>query len=81
MFKDYYQGKPFIRIVEGSPNLAVVQKSNFVDIAIHLKDNYCVVFCALDNLLKGAAGQAVQNMNIMLGLPENQGLNMIGGYP
>ena len=81
LYAEYYSGNRFIRFCDGSPNVGVVQKSNFVDIGIQRRDRVFVVFCALDNLVKGAAGQAIQNYNIMNGWSEDAGLSMIGGYP
>ena len=51
------------------------------DIGIAVHDGYGAVLVALDNLMKGMAGQAVQNMNLSLGLPEEEGLWFVGGYP
>ena len=55
--------------------------SNFCDIAVHEKSGHVVVMTALDNLVKGMAGQAIQNMNITLGYTEAVGLNVVGIYP
>lgn len=71
----------FVRLVEGSPRVAAVVGSNFADIGITVHEGYGAVLVALDNLLKGMAGQAVQNMNLSLGLPEEEGLWFAGGYP
>ena len=73
-----YGSEPFIRLYRpGSvPDLRAVQRTNFCDIGVTFdaKTGRGVVVSAIDNLGKGAAGQAVQNMNLMLGLPESQGL-------
>jgi len=76
-----YAKAPFIRIVEGSPRVAAVAGSNFADLSIHAKGRQAAVLVALDNLLKGMAGQAVQNMNLALGLKEKAGLWWAGGWP
>jgi N-acetyl-gamma-glutamyl-phosphate reductase len=51
-----------------------IQNSNFLDLSYRVEDNILVVVSALDNLVKGAAGQALQNINLMLGLDERKGL-------
>ncbi len=76
-----YQNSPFVRIVSGSPRVAAVVGSNFADIGFAVRDRHCVVMVALDNLVKGMAGQAVQNMNLSLGLPESEGLLAAALYP
>ncbi|MBK7704873.1 MAG: N-acetyl-gamma-glutamyl-phosphate reductase [Acidobacteria bacterium] len=72
---------PFIRIVEGSPDINWVKTTNFCDISVHAHGRQIAVFSAIDNLVKGAAGQAVQNMNLMFGLDETTGLKLIGTNP
>jgi len=73
-----YSGRPFIRILEGArlPELRAVNHTNFCDIAWRLSrgGRRAVIFSAIDNLGKGAAGQALQNFNIMHGLDETTGL-------
>ena len=76
-----FEGCPFIRLVSESPRLAVVLGSNFADIGIAAEGENAAVMIALDNLGKGMAGQAVQAMNIALGLPETAGLWAAGRYP
>jgi N-acetyl-gamma-glutamyl-phosphate reductase common form len=71
----------FVRIVEGSPDINWVKTTNFCDIAAHSNGKQIAVFAALDNLVKGAAGQAVQNMNLMFGLDEKTGLVLVGTNP
>ncbi|HET8643958.1 MAG TPA: N-acetyl-gamma-glutamyl-phosphate reductase [Vicinamibacteria bacterium] len=72
----YYAGSPFVRVVEGAPpRLSDVERTNACLISVHEgAPGRAVVFSALDNLVKGAAGQAIQNMNVALGLPETAGL-------
>ena len=74
IFEAAYQGSPFIRLVEESPNVLWVRGSNFTDISWAIQDDLLLVFVALDNLIKGASGQAIQNMNLMFGFPEETGL-------
>ena len=77
----YYQGSPFVRIVSDSPELQAVIGSNFCDISVQRRGDQVVVMAALDNLGKGMAGQAIQNMNLMLGLPEETGVWVPGMGP
>lgn len=81
LFNNYYDGSFFIRMVDGSPDINWVKNTNFCDIAVHSNGKQVVVFSAIDNLVKGAAGQAVQNMNLMFGLNEATGLIFAGGNP
>jgi N-acetyl-gamma-glutamyl-phosphate reductase len=71
----------FVRIVAGSPDINWVKNTNFCDIAVHTSGKNLVVFSAIDNLVKGAAGQAVQNLNLMFGLDEKTGLVFPGSNP
>lgn len=80
VYDNAYQNKPFIRLVD-STHCAVVAGTNYCDISLHVKDNMIIVTSVIDNLVKGAAGQAVQNMNIMFGLDETLGLNFPGTHP
>lgn len=73
-FADFYRDAPFVRIVEGSPTLQDVVGSNFCDIAVAARERQVVVLAALDNLVKGMAGTAIQNLNLACGLPETSGL-------
>ncbi len=80
-FRDHYAAEPFVRLVEGSPRVAAVAGSNFAEIGVAQRDGVGAVMVALDNLLKGMAGNAVQNMNLALGLEETSGLKFVGGFP
>lgn len=82
-FLEIYRGEPFIRRVEGSPNLAHVRGSNFCDIGVFATPGgrTAILISAIDNLVKGAAGQAIQNMNVMLGWDERLGLSAPGLFP
>lgn len=81
LFEEYYGGEPFVRIYgEGRlPNTKDVRGSNFCDIGVMASetDERAVIVTAIDNLVKGASGEAIQNMNIMLGYPETMGLEGI----
>jgi len=81
MFADFYRDSFFVRLVEGSPDINWVKTTNFCDIGFATRGRQLVVFTAIDNLVKGAAGQAVQNMNLMFGLDEKTGLMLIGTNP
>ena len=81
LYQHFYQDSFFIRWSDGSPDINWVKNTNFCDIAAHTSGKNVVVFSAIDNLVKGAAGQAVQNMNLMFGLDETTGLRFTGGNP
>jgi N-acetyl-gamma-glutamyl-phosphate reductase len=78
IYEKRYTGEPFIRIFNAGhmPDLRSVARTNFCDLGVTLdpKTGRAVVVSAIDNLVKGAAGQAIQNMNLMLGYPETEGL-------
>ena len=78
IYEKFYGGAPFVRFYEPGivPDLRAVQRTNFCDIGIRFDaaTGRGVVVAAIDNLVKGAAGQAIQNMNLILGLPEHEGL-------
>jgi N-acetyl-gamma-glutamyl-phosphate reductase len=76
-----FNGSPFVRIVEGSPRVAEVAGTNFADIGVAANENTSAIMVALDNLGKGMAGQAVQAMNIALGLPETTALWQPARFP
>lgn len=82
IYDSYYNEKPFIRIKDIYPEISHVKGTNFCDIGFYVdsKAKKLIVICAIDNLLKGAAGQAVQNMNLMFGFPETLGLDVNQGY-
>ncbi len=80
-FRAAFQDAPFVRQVDGSPRIASVVGTNLCEIGITVKGRSAVILSALDNLIKGMAGQAVQNMNLSLGLPEKAGLWTPGLFP
>jgi N-acetyl-gamma-glutamyl-phosphate reductase common form len=78
---EFYGKEFFIRLVDGSPDINWVKNTNFVDIGWAVNKDQLIVFVAIDNLVKGAAGQAVQNMNLMFGIEERTGLMLAGSNP
>src|SRR5882672_372532 len=78
IFAEFYRESFFVRLVKGSPDINWVKTTNFCDLGFASRGREVVVFSAIDNLVKGAAGQAVQNMNLMFGLDEKAGLMLVG---
>lgn len=83
MYRKYYQHERFIRILNEPPQIKHVRGTNYTDLSVHYDErtDNIMVFTALDNLVKGAAGQAIQNMNIMTGLDETSSLELIPLMP
>ena len=85
VYDKYYQNEKFVRVLEKGvcPETKWVEGSNYVDInfVIDERTGRIIMMGALDNLVKGAAGQAVQNMNLMFGLPESEGLELVPLFP
>lgn len=85
LFRLFYRNEPFVRLLPSGqfPNVKNVRGSNFCDIGLYAdpRTNNVVIVTAIDNLVKGAAGQAVQNMNLMTGLDETAGLRYAGMFP
>lgn len=84
LYRDFYKGERFVRLLESAmPNPRHVRGANYCDLAVHAdtRAGWVVTVAALDNLIKGAAGQAIQAMNLMLGYPEETGLTAPGVYP
>jgi N-acetyl-gamma-glutamyl-phosphate reductase len=85
LFDGFYQNEPFVRVhPAGSlPNVAYVRGSNYCDVGLVCdpRTNRVIVISAIDNLVKGAAGQAIQNMNLLLCLDERTGLGVIPLFP
>jgi N-acetyl-gamma-glutamyl-phosphate reductase len=73
-FKEFYKGEQFVQILSAPPAVKNVAKTNYVHIFPMFVKGRVVVFSAIDNLIKGASGQAIQNMNIIFGLDETLGL-------
>jgi N-acetyl-gamma-glutamyl-phosphate reductase len=84
ILREAYTGEPFVRVLDGElPQTKATTGSNFCDVAVRVdgRNGMAIAMAALDNLVKGASGQAVQNMNVMFGLPETTGLRVPGLYP
>ncbi len=83
IYNRFYEGKRFIRLRKGMPSLSPVRGTNFCDIwfEIEEKSDRIVVISAIDNLVKGGSGQAIQNMNVMFGFDEVEGLWFPGLVP
>ena len=85
IYDKYYADEKFVRVLgEGvCPETKWVEGSNYVDIGFKLdpRTNRIVMMGAIDNLVNGAAGQAVQNMNLLFGLPESEGLELVPMFP
>ncbi|MEK9660084.1 MAG: N-acetyl-gamma-glutamyl-phosphate reductase [Chloroflexota bacterium] len=83
LYREFYKGETFVRVVDAPPQTKQTWGNNdcLVHATVDQRTGRLVVFAALDNLVKGAAGQAIQNMNLMFGLPEATGLDSIAVYP
>lgn len=82
-YKDCYESEKFIRFIDDIPETRWVKNSNFTDVSVRIDDRTgkVIAMAALDNLMKGAASAAVQNMNILFGLDEETGIDMISMFP
>lgn len=84
-YDKYYAGEQFVRVLEKDvcPQTKWVEGSNYVDVNFKIdpRTKRIIIMGAMDNLVKGAAGQAVQNMNLLFGLPENTGLMQVPMFP
>ncbi len=85
IYHDYYKDETFVRVCgpDSFPTTQFVRGSNFCDIGLKFdsRTGRVIILSAIDNLVKGAAGQAIQNMNLMCGLPETQGLLAVPLFP
>ena len=85
ILSDFYKNEPFVRVLPLGefPQIKAVNGSNFCDIAAKVdpRTGRLIVISALDNLLKGASGQAIQNLNLMIGCPETAGLQSAAVFP
>ena len=81
----YYEFETFVRVLDRDvcPQTKWVEGSNYVDVNFKIdpRTHRIIMMGAMDNLVKGAAGQAVQNMNLLFGLPENEGLQLVPMFP
>ncbi len=82
-YQEFYHDEPFVRVVEAAPQTKHVRGSNYCAVCptVDERTERLVVVSCIDNLVKGASGQAIQSMNVMLGLPETAGLEGLGLYP
>ena len=85
IYDDCYKEEYFVRVLDQNvcPETRWVEGSNFVDVNFRIDERTgrVIMMGAMDNLVKGAAGQAIQNMNLMFGLPENMGLELVPMFP
>jgi N-acetyl-gamma-glutamyl-phosphate reductase len=83
IYIEFYKNEPFVRMADSVPRLSSVRGSNFCDISFEpeIGSDRLVVISAIDNLVKGASGQAIQNMNLMAGMDERTGLWIPGMAP
>ena len=83
LYKEFYHGEPFVRVVNAPPQTKQVWGSNYclIYVTVDVRTQTLIVISCIDNLVKGAAGQAVQNMNLMFGFAETEGINALPLYP
>ncbi len=85
VYQKYYEKEKFVRVLDEGvcPQTKWVEGSNYVDVnfVVDTRTHRLIMMGAMDNLVKGAAGQAVQNMNLMFGLPESMGLELVPMFP
>ncbi len=85
LYHEFYRDEPFVRLLAPGefPNVRNVRGANFCDIGVYAdrRTNRVVVVSAIDNLVKGASGQAIQNMNLMMGFHEMEGIKVAGLFP
>jgi N-acetyl-gamma-glutamyl-phosphate reductase len=83
IYNEFYKDEFFIRVLEELPETRFVRGTNLCDIGVRIdtRTKRVIAISAIDNLIKGAAGQAIQNMNIMFGLEENEGLDILAMNP
>ena len=81
VFREAYPNEKFVRVGSGTSNVTHVKGSNFIDLGVVAEGKTAIVFAAIDNLIKGGAGQGVQCLNVMCGFPEDAGLSAPPGQP
>lgn len=81
LYRSAYDASSFVRLVPEPPSLNAVNGSNHCDVYVTVQEGRICVISAIDNLVKGASGQAIQNLNVMMGWDEGVGLEMAGHYP
>ncbi len=79
IYENYYRNSPFVLIADTNPDLKMVINTNKCLLYLEKHDEMVLILSVIDNLIKGAAGQAVQNINLMFGLPETTGLRLRAG--
>ena len=82
-YREFFAGHPFVRVLDEPPTLKGTLGSNYIDVSVFTAagDRRAVVMSSIDNLMKGQSGSAMQNLNIMFGLPQNAGLDRGPLYP
>lgn len=80
-YAGFYGNDIFVRVCDELPGMASVSGSNYISLGFCEREGHLVIVSVLDNLMKGAAGQAVQNMNIVFGFPEDTGLGQVPLFP
>jgi N-acetyl-gamma-glutamyl-phosphate reductase len=82
-YRDHYAGEPFVVVTDGVPSTKATLGANTAHLTARYdpRTGWIVAICAIDNLVKGASGQAIQCANLLLGLPEPTGLPIVGTYP
>lgn len=78
LYRNYYEGHPFVSVSNDVISMKSVVNTNRAQIEIHADGSKLAIHVVIDNLLKGASGQAIQNLNLMYGFPENMGLKLKG---
>ena len=83
LYRDFYKNEPFVRVVDAPPATKHTRGNNMCLVypTLDVRTDRAVVVSVLDNLVKGAAGQAIQNMNLMQGFPETMALDSPAVYP
>jgi N-acetyl-gamma-glutamyl-phosphate reductase len=83
LFHEAYRDEPFVVVTAAPPSTKATSGSNCAHVTVRVdpRTGWIVALCALDNLVKGASGQAIQCANVALGLPETTGLPLVGAYP
>lgn len=83
LYVEAYRNEPFVRVTSAPPQTKATWGNNYCLVypTIDLRANRVVIVSALDNLVKGAAGQAIQNMNLMAGFPETMGIDALPAFP
>jgi N-acetyl-gamma-glutamyl-phosphate reductase len=83
LYREAYAGEPFVVVGEASPSTKATLGSNCAHLTVRFDERtgWVLALCAIDNLTKGASGQALQCANLLLGLPETTGLPIVGVYP